>query len=77
MLRIVFLGLGGLSLTGWIAFYVWINAMACTFGNPNGGCRAKWPWELGGEDLMLLVVLPGCVTAILFALAWITGRNRR
>ena len=58
-----------------MALYVWLHAMACAFGAPNGGCRVNWPWQLRGDDLLLLVILPGIVTMALFLGARAAGRR--
>ena len=78
MLRKVLLGLGCLALAGWIGFYLWVNSLACAFSGPMGSrnCGIKPPWELRGEDLVLLVLIPGGITALIFLLAWLTGRSR-
>ena len=70
--------LGGLALVAWVVFYQWAFGMACAFSGAEGSrnCRFKAPWELRGEDLVALVLVPGGVVLLLFFLSWITGRRR-
>lgn len=77
MLRLLFICFGIAGLIAWGVFYTWVMAMACAFGSPNTShCRTKMPWELVGEDLMFLVVMPGLGIALLFGLAWLFGRAK-
>lgn len=73
-LSILFYFLGFLSLVAWAFGYVYISSLACAFGNPNGTCRVKMPWELGGEDFIALVLIPGALVALTFLIAFVTGR---
>lgn len=75
MLRRFFLVAAFLALLVWVLGYLWISGLARAFGSPSGKCSLPLPWTLRGEDLMILVLLPGAVVAGLFALAWRSGRR--
>lgn len=74
VLRILTSALALLALGAWIYVYIWISAMACAFGSPNGNCGLPMPWQLDGESLVYMVILPGVGTAFLFGLAWALWR---
>ena len=78
MARKLLIALGLLALVAWGAFYVYLNALACAFSGPSGSqnCRTKWPWQLHGEDLVLLVLVPGGIIALIFLFAWLAGPGR-
>ncbi|MFV0644845.1 MAG: hypothetical protein ACK5NN_10160 [Sphingomonadaceae bacterium] len=66
-------------LVACIAFvaYVYIQALGCAFSlaaSHNRSCTTKWPWELSGQDLVLLVVLPLALFTVLIVLARLIGR---
>lgn len=70
--RIVLIALVILGAAGWAVFYLYVNAMACAFGSANTQtCQAKWPWELGGDDLMGLAFYPGGVLALMLLGIWL------
>jgi len=72
ILRIILIILGIAGLIAWGVFYVWVIGMACAFGSVNTtNCRFYMPWELQGDDLMFLVVMPGGLVAAIFVLAWL------
>ena len=72
ILRIILIILGIAGLIAWGVFYVWVIGMACAFGSVNtANCRFNMPWELQGEDLMLLVIVPGGLVTAIFVLAWL------
>lgn len=75
MLRLIFLAAALLTTLAWGMGYVWISGLACAFGSPGGNCSIPLPWSLRGEDLRLLVLMPGAVVAGLLALAWLSGRR--
>jgi hypothetical protein len=75
MLRLIFLAAALLTTLAWGVGYVWISGLACAFGSPGGNCSIPLPWSLSGEDLTLLVFMPGAVVASLLALAWLSGRR--
>ena len=59
----------------WAFAYIYIHGLACAFGNPNSTtCSIDMPWQLGGEDFMLLIAVPSAVFLFLLALAVFTGR---
>jgi hypothetical protein len=59
----------------WAFAYMYIHGLACAYGNPNSTtCRIDLPWQLGGEDLLFLIVYPGIVFLILIGLAILAGR---
>lgn len=75
MLRLIFFVAAFLALLAWVLGYLWISGLACAFGSPSGNCSVPMPWTLHGEDLMILVLLPGALVAGLFALACLSGRR--
>lgn len=75
MLRVIFLAAALLTTLAWGIGYVWISGLACAFGSPSGNCSIPLPWSLRGEDLTLLVLMPGGVVASLLALSWLSGRR--
>lgn len=44
----------------WAYGYLYISAMACAFST-NGNCKSAMPWNLSGEDLQFMFVIPGVV----------------
>lgn len=74
-MRAALFALGVVGLAAWVGGYLYIGGLACAFGGPNGACRIPLPWTLRGEDLTLLVLLPGAVVAVPFVLAWLMGRR--
>lgn len=55
----------------WAFGYLQIMGLACAFASPTGAsCRVKMPWELGQEDTLFLVILPGVLTALAVGLTW-------
>ncbi|WP_254700168.1 methionine synthase [Roseovarius sp. EC-SD190] len=75
MMRRIFLAAALLALVAWIAGYIWISGLACAFGSPNGRCVFPMPWDMRGEDLMILVLFPAALVATLLVLARISGRR--
>lgn len=73
----VFYALAAAAVLFWLWFYLYIQGLACAFGSVSGSCRTRWPWQLGGEDLVLLVVFPLAVVLVLAGLGWLAGRFRR
>lgn len=59
-----------LAALGWGVFYFYIQGLACAFGSPSGHCRIKAPWELRGEDVMIMLVMPGMLVGFLALVAW-------
>jgi hypothetical protein len=66
--------LAGLATVIWGWGYYWVSGMACSFVT-TGGCRVPMPWSLRGEDLQVLVLIPGGVVAVLLMAAVLTGRR--
>lgn len=65
MLTVCFAGL-------WAFVYLYISGMACAFSN-NANCGVSMPWQLSGEDLQFMVLIPGAIflmMAILSVLLW-------
>ncbi|MGX0976433.1 hypothetical protein ACSSVY_002149 [Roseovarius sp. MBR-51] len=75
MLRLILRGAAVLALLAWGIGYVWISGLACAFGSLSGTCSIPMPWSLRGEDLMILVLMPGAVVAALIGLAYLSGRR--
>ena len=77
MISRVFCVLGCLAAAGWIAFYLYVNSLACAFSGPSGSqnCGVTPPWQLQGEDLVFLVLIPGGLVALLFLVARLTRHS--
>lgn len=76
--RIFMLVLGFVALAAWVISYIWISSMACAFSGPsNPRCNTPAPWELGSEDLQMMVIQPAVLIAAIFGLAWWLGRKRQ
>ncbi len=59
----------------WAYAYAYVGAMACGFSANDGrNCTIKMPWQHSGEDLTLLVLVPGAIFAVLVIVAVIVGR---
>ena len=71
----LWIALAVLAALGWVAFYLYITGLACAFGSPGGDCVLPMPWQLRGEDLQFLVLVPGGVVALLALMAWRAGRR--
>jgi len=66
------------AVVAWALGYVWISAMACGFATTQArSCPLPLPWHLVGEDLLLMVLLPGGLVLALMGLAILTGRAGR
>ncbi|MEL6957569.1 MAG: methionine synthase [Pseudomonadota bacterium] len=62
----------------WVVGYIYLVAMACAFGSPNASsCRTPAPWELTGEDLQIMVLIPFSILAVCVVIAIWTGRAAR
>lgn len=73
-IRAIFLGLAALASLVWIGGYLYINGLACAFGNISP-CRIRMPWRMTGEDMVLLVLIPAAIVLILLFLAWLSHRR--
>ena len=71
----LWIALAVLAALAWGAFYLYITSLACAFGSPGGDCALPIPWQLRGEDLQFLVLVPGGVVALLALIAWRAGRR--
>ena len=71
VLQVILWGLVVMGLLAWYVFYVWIVGMACAFSTVRGNCTTAWPWELRGEDLWLMVLIPGGLVTGLAGAAWL------
>lgn len=60
------------GLVCWYVFYLWIMSLNCAFGSARGNCITIWPWELRGEDLWLLILIPGSLITGLVGAALLT-----
>lgn len=49
----------------WAYGYAYLTAMACAWS--TGACNAPWPWDMRGEDLQFLVLIPGAIFFVLLA----------
>jgi hypothetical protein len=61
------------GLVCWVLFYSWIVSLACAYSSPNGQCGTTWPWQLGGEDLLFLIVIPATLLSGLAGAAMLAG----
>ena len=76
--RIILILLGLVAVAAWGLGYIWISAMACGFSGPNNSnCGVPLPWELGSEDMWLMVILPAALVTAIFGLAWWLGCKRQ
>lgn len=73
-IRAIFLGLAALVGLVWIGGYLYINGLACAFGNTSP-CRMRMPWRLTGEDMVLLVIIPAAIVLLFLFLAWLSHRR--
>lgn len=74
----IFLFLLALACTGlWIAAYVYLHALGCAYvtSSAPGACGIDMPWELRGEDLVILVLIPGAIVGGLWLLFFRAGRS--
>ncbi len=69
---IIFFVLAGIAAIGGVLFYGFVSAMACAFGSLNGNCRSRMPWELQGEDLTFMVIIPGLIFIAFLTLGFLT-----
>ena len=74
-MRLIWSGLAVLVALGWAVMYFYLNALACAFGSAGGDCSIPLPWQMRGEDLQFLVLVPGGVLALLLLMAWRAGRR--
>lgn len=75
LLRRLFYILGSLALIAWAAGYIWISGLACAFSQSQS-CDIPAPWSLRGEDLIMMVLIPGGITGALLLIGWALGRKR-
>ncbi len=75
-LSIIFWILSVLAALAGMVFYGYVQAMGCAFSGPAGSqnCTHKWPWEMGQEDFVFLVLLPSLAVLLLIFLAIRTGK---
>lgn len=77
-LRYIFFALAGLFAAAWAFGYLYISGLACAFSGPNvRSCTMPKPWNLRGDDLLLMVLIPGSVLLALLAAGWLVGRKPR
>ncbi len=77
-MRTVFIILGCISAVAWFLWYQFIASMACAFGSVSGNCTTPAPWDLNSEDLTMMVLIPGGITALFFLIAFASkspGKN--
>ena len=58
----------------WAFVYLYISGMACAFSN-SANCRMNMPWELSGEDLQYMVLIPGAVFLVLIIVTVLLWRK--
>ena len=75
LLSAFFLVLAALTGIAWVAGYIWISEMACAYSGP-GACRIRPPWTLAGEDLVIMVLVPGMMCAVLTLLGLVLRPRR-
>lgn len=63
-----------LVAAGAVVFFIWVQGMACGYSHPQGNCPLRMPWELQGEDLEVLVLLPLAMVAVPLLLGWLAAR---
>lgn len=72
VMTVLTVGFGGL----WVLGYMYITAMACAFVTSSAGCSVKMPWNLTGEDLQVLVLIPGAVFLVLLVVTILLWRSK-
>lgn len=75
LLSTLFLVLAALTGGAWIAGYIWISGLACAYSG-TGACRIRAPWTLAGEDLVIMVLVPGMMCAVLTLLGLVLRPRR-
>lgn len=55
----------------WGIGYLWMTAMACAF-TTSGDCSIKLPWQMRGEDLIILVIAPAMIVGALLLLGYLS-----
>ena len=73
-IRAICFGLAALALIVWIGGYLYVSGLACGFGNASS-CGIRMPWQMRGEDLLFLVLLPGSVVLALLLVAGLAHRQ--
>ena len=48
-----------------ILLYLYAAGMACAYSTSGGECGIKWPWQLGREDIIVMILIPGSLVALL------------
>lgn len=55
-----------LAIAGLAVFlYLLGQGAACSYALRSSSCRFKFPWELGSEDIIFVVILPWSLVALL------------
>ncbi|MEM0988379.1 MAG: methionine synthase [Pseudomonadota bacterium] len=68
-MRLFLLLLALLCTALWVVAYVYLSLLACAFViNPSNSCGVDMPWVHRGEDLAILVIVPGAIVALIWAL---------
>lgn len=67
-IRMIFPGLAALACLVWIGGYLYVSGLACAVGNAIP-CPTRMPWQLRGEDLVIMALIPGALVLALIGIA--------
>jgi hypothetical protein len=45
--------------------YLYAAGARCSYALRSSSCSMRWPWELGHEDVITMVLIPGGLIALL------------
>ena len=74
-MKIFFYALAAIAACLWGIGYLWATAMACAYTN-SSDCSIRLPWQMQGEDLIILVIAPATIVGSLLLLG-ILSRPRK
>ncbi|MEP3346419.1 MAG: hypothetical protein ABJN34_15310 [Litoreibacter sp.] len=72
IMTVVTVCFGGL----WALGYMYLTAMACAFGSATGRCSSQAVWNLSGEDLQYMVLIPGVIFLVLLTVTVLLWRSK-
>ena len=75
-MKVFFYALAAIAVVLWGIGYLWVSAMACAYANASD-CSIKMPWDMRGEDLMMLVIVPAMIVGSLLLLGYMAGPRKK